>query len=108
MSPLVMEKRVSTRTDHDSTRRAAAHRSVTAGTDWLRPARIGCAGGGAAGCVVAAGRIAAARAVAAGRGAALHATVAAELRYRHDLLPPGLLHDEVQPAGERGGSATGR
>ena len=43
----------------------------------------------------------AARAQRARRGAALHAPVAAQLRRRRGLLPARLVHDEVQPEGER-------
>ena len=43
-----------------------------------------------------------------GRGAPLHADLAVELRDRPGLLPARLVHDEVQPAGQRGRGAAAR
>ena len=37
----------------------------------------------------------------AGRGPPLHGAVAPQLRRRYELLPAGLVHDEVQPEGVR-------
>ncbi len=43
--------------------------------------------------------------VRGGCGAPLHAAIAAQPQHRHRLLPAGLVHDEVQPQGERGSGA---
>ncbi|CAA9553522.1 MAG: Glycine dehydrogenase [decarboxylating] (glycine cleavage system P2 protein), partial [uncultured Thermoleophilia bacterium] len=65
-------------------------------------------GGAPAGRAPQAGAAGAARAVRAGAGAPLRAPLAAQLLDRHAVLPARLVHDEVQPEGQREGRGAAR